>query len=111
MTLKYFVSCVDQGVSTLGLTQTDAYNYFKNCIRSTAANWLDTFNRDDALEWEVIKPHFRQAFGDRTYTMVFTNTMFVIKFLAYNDNIYDYTNNNTKVLALHTDTFLPTTLH
>ena len=47
VTLKFFVSLIDQGVSALNWTQADAYNYFKNALKSTAACWLDswvTFN-------------------------------------------------------------------
>ena len=32
VTLKYFVSRIDQGVSTLGWTQANAYTYFMNAI-------------------------------------------------------------------------------
>ena len=48
-----FVSRIDQGVTALNWTQVDAFNYFKNALKSTAACWLDswsTFNRDKLFE-------------------------------------------------------------
>ena len=41
VTLEYFVAHIEQGVTTLGWTQADAYTYFTNLIKSTAANWVD----------------------------------------------------------------------
>ena len=107
--MAYFVSRVNQGVSTLGWTQAKAFNYFKNSVKSTTANWLDshtTFLHDEALEWEIVKPHFREAFGDTSDPMVIANTMFGIKLSSFNNNLYNYTNTITKVLKLHTETFL-----
>ena len=52
ITLNFFVSRIDQGVTALNWTQVDAYNYFKNALKSTAACWLDswvTFNRNEVL--------------------------------------------------------------
>ena len=73
VTLKYFVSRIEQGVTTLGWTQANAYTYFTNSIKSTAANWVDHHvycHPDEAHEWNIIKPFFRKAFGDKTDPMV-----------------------------------------
>ena len=69
VTLKYFVSRIDQGVRTLGWTHTDPYMYFAKANKSTAANWVDHYvycNPDEAHEWNLIKPHFQEAFCDKT---------------------------------------------
>ena len=61
VTLKFFVSRINQGVTALNWNQVDAFNYFKNALKLTAATWLDswsTFNRDEVLDWEVDKPFF-----------------------------------------------------
>ena len=111
VTLKFFVSRIDQGVTALNWTQADAYNYFKNALKSTAACWLDswvTFNRNEVLEWNNVKPYFRKAFGDKIDPMVFASTMFGIKLANFNESLYDYTNAITKVLTLHTEKFLTT---
>ena len=111
VTLKFFVSRIDQGVTALHWTQADAYNYFKNALKSMAACWLDswvTFNRNEVLEWNNVKPHFRKAFGDKIDPMVFASTMFGIKLVNFNESLYDYTNAITKVLNLHTEKFLTT---
>ena len=39
VTLNFFLSCIDQGVTALNWTQADAYTYFKNALKSTAACW------------------------------------------------------------------------
>ena len=111
MTLTFFVSRINQGVTALNWTQADAYTYFKNVLKSTAACWLDswvTFNRNKVLEWDNVKPHFRKAFGDKIDPMVFASTMFSIKLANYNDSLYDYTNAITKILTLHTVRILAT---
>ena len=42
VTLKFFVSRIDQGVSALNWTQANAYTYFKNALKANAACWLDS---------------------------------------------------------------------
>ena len=106
--LKFFVSRFDQGITALNWSQVDTFNYFKNALKLTAANWLDswsTFNRGEVLEWAVVKLFFRKAFGDKINPMVFTSTMFDIKLANFNESLYDYTNAITKVLTLHTENF------
>ena len=39
ITLKYFISRVDQGVSTLQWTQARAFNYLKNHSKALNADW------------------------------------------------------------------------
>ena len=92
VTLKFFVSRIDQGITALNWTQSDAYTYFKNALKSTAACWLDswsTFNRDKLLEWEVVKPDFRKVFGNKIDPMVFASTMFNTKLANFNESLYD----------------------
>ena len=89
------------------------HNYFKNPLKATVACWLDswsTFNRDEVLEWENVKPHFQKAFGDKIDPMVYASTIFDIKLANFNDSLYEYTNTITKVLMLHTEKFLTTHL-
>ena len=103
--LKYYISRVDQGVSSLGWTQVQAFTYFRNSIKSSAANWLDTwllFNRNAALKWANVQPHFFKAFGDKSHPMVFANPMFNIKLSNYNSNLFDYSGAIWKRMALHT---------
>ena len=69
ITLKYFVSRIDQGVSALTWTQKEAYVAFTNSLRGPAAHWFQYFtevNRHNAQEWTSIKHHFCRAFGDTT---------------------------------------------
>ena len=53
ITLKYYVSRIDQGVSALAWTQANAFVAFKNYVKGPAADWLDGFlsiNRATAQE-------------------------------------------------------------
>ena len=109
VTLKYYASHANQGVSTLIGHKWMLLIFLKIQLNSPSANWFDywtTFNRYDSLEWEVIKPHFSEALGDTTDPMVFAKTMFGIKLSSYKNNLYDYTNTNTKVINLHKEKFL-----
>ena len=106
VTLKYFVSPTKQGVTTLGWTQADAYTYFTNSIKSTAANWVDHHgycNPEEANEWNLIKPHFREAFGDKTDPMVFANTMFGLKLVSFEGNLCNYFLAVSKQFLLHNE--------
>ena len=109
ITLKYYISRIDQGVTALNWTQENAYVAFKNSLKGPAANWLGYFShisRETALTWEAYKPHFRKAFGDKTDPMVFANTMFNIKLANGSSNIYNYVAQITDVMALHIEKFL-----
>ena len=109
ITLKYYISRIDQGVTALNWTQENAYVAFKNSLKGPAANWLGYFSsisRDTALTWEAYKPHFRKAFGDKTNPMVFANTMFNIKLANGSSNIYNYVAQITDVMTLHIEKYL-----
>ena len=79
---------------------------FQYSIKSTAANWVDHnvyCNPDQAHEWNLIKPHFREAFGDKTDPMVFANTMFCLKLSNFDSKLYDYSAGVSKKLTLHNE--------
>ena len=112
VTLKYFVARIDQGVTTLGWTQAEAYTYFTNSIKATAANWVDHHvycHPDDIHEWNVIKPFFRKAFGDKTDPMVFASTMFGLKLTNFDNNLYDYSSAVSKCQTLHNEKWVDQT--
>ena len=97
---------IEQGVTTLGWTQADAYTYFTNSVKSSAASWVDhhTYcNPDEIHEWNTIKPSFREAFGDKTDPMVFANTMFGIKLANFDNDLYDYSSAVSKKMTLHNE--------
>ena len=100
---------MDQGVTALNWTQANAYVAFKNSLKGAAADWLLLFtsiSRNTAQEWNVFKPHFRKAFGDKTDPMVFANTMFNIKLENGTSNIYNYVSKITQIMDLHIEKYL-----
>ena len=106
ITLAYYVSRIDPGVSALTWTQANAYVAFQNSLKGAAADWLNyfsTLNRQIAKEWNTIKPHFRKAFGDKTDPMVFANSMFNIKLTG---NVYTYAATITDIMNLHIEKYL-----
>ena len=108
VTLKHYISRVDQGVAALGWTQAQAYVYFTNSIKDKAANWLEYHleeNRDIARSWEVIKPAFRRAFGDTTDQMVFASDLSSIKIEKYNNDLYDFAAAVTRICKLHNEKY------
>ena len=109
ITLKHYISRVDQGIDALGWTQAQAYLYFANSIKSTAANWLEhhlTEHPNLAKHWNIVKPFFRRAFGDATDQMVFASDLSSIKIEAYGHNLYDYVAAVTKMCNLHCEKYL-----
>ena len=59
-----------------------------------------------ALEWNIVKPLFWEAFLDKTDTIVFANTMFPIKLANYDNNLYDNASAVTQMMTLHAKKFL-----
>ena len=53
ITLKYYVSRIDQGVSALNWTQGNAYVAFKNYLKGAAANWLASHVYTAAQQLEI----------------------------------------------------------
>ena len=113
VTLKHYISRVDQGVTQLEWTQATAFTYFSNSLKGTAANWLDTHlsdNRNIVKHWSVLKPAFRRALGDVTDPVVFAQQMGNIKIGTYSGNLYDYYAAITKMINLHTEKYLAATI-
>ena len=99
-----YVERIKQGISSLAWMQAQAFTYFKNSIKSSTANWLDTwlsFNRNAAQD---------KAFGDKSDPMVFANTMFNIKLSNYISDFYNFSVAITKMMGLHTGKFLASQL-
>ena len=87
---------------------------FKNSLKGPAADWLQfftTLNRNIAQEWNVKKPYFRKAFGDRTDPMVFANSMFNIKLINFSNNLYTYTAAITKIMDLNIEKYLASAIN
>jgi len=100
------VSRLDQGVETLEWTQANAYVYFKNSVRGTAAEWLENFlsdNRDAVKHWSVIKPHFRAYFGDKVDVFDFAQTIGNLKIENFDTLTAFYCAIN-KAVNLHAET-------
>ena len=59
ITLAYYISRIDQGVTALTWTDAQAYTYFANSTKGTAANWIIGHlvdNDDIEKHWSLFKP-------------------------------------------------------
>lgn len=109
ISLKHYIDRIDQGCTALNWTGEQAYIYFKNSLKSSAAAWFTVYeadNRRKAKQWEVIKPAFRQAFGDRSDPVIFASKIGNIKLTDYNNKLFDYCAAITNMVDLHAEQFL-----
>ena len=110
VTLQCFINRIDTGVRTLNWTQNIAFTYFQNATRSTAAAWLESFlvdNPDQPQQWQIVKPHFRKAFGDSTDPIVFAQEVFHIRPHQFNNSLFEYYNAISRAVKLHEEEFTP----
>ena len=106
--MTYYISRIDQGVSALTWTDSQAYTYFANSIKSTAANWLIGHLVDNhglVKHWSIVKPAFRLAFGDTTDHTVFASEMGKLHINQFNGNLIDYYAAVATSMSLHQEQF------
>ncbi len=113
VSLKHYISRVDQGVATLTWTQAQAFVYFKNSLKGAASDWLDgqiSDNRNRALQWDLFKPAFRTAFGDTADEIVFASEIGNIKLTQFDGNLFKYYAAITRMINLHQEPLLAANL-
>lgn len=109
ITLKAYLSRIDQGITTLGWTQQTAFTYFSNSVKSVAAAWLECYltdNPDTPRTWQEVKPDFRKAFGDVTDPVVFAQELCNIKPEHHGNCLFTYYAAITRAVNLHQEEFL-----
>ena len=108
VTLQYYISRIDQGITALAWTDAQAFTYFSNTTKGTAANWIigHIAEHDDiALHWSIFKPEFRAAFGDVTDHTIFASDMGKLTIGQFNGNLIDYHAAVSKSMTLHLEQF------
>ena len=108
ITLTYYISRLDQGVSALEWTDAQAYTYFANSTKGTAANWIIGHlveNDGIAKHWSIFKPAFRLAFGDITDHTIFASDMGRLNINQFNGNLIDYHAAIATSMTLHLEQF------
>ena len=109
ISLKFYISRIDQGIETLAWTQLTAFTYFSNSVKSVAAAWLECFltdNPDIPRSWDRFKLPFRRAFGDTTDPIIFAQELCNIRPDQHGNCLFTYYAAITRAVNLHQEDFL-----
>jgi len=115
ITLTTYIERIDQGVTALEWTDAQAYIYFSNTLKGTAADWLVGHlidNDNIAKHWSIMKPALRLAFNDITDHTIFAKDMGKLKIGQFDGNLLKYYAAIAKSMSLHMEQFaaVPLTL-
>ena len=108
-TLATYIGKLDTARDLLQLDDATTFRYFSQSLRGSAASWLDTWlveNRHLPQHWSEVRPHFRQAFGDKTSTATFAKDVSSAKLEDFGGDFYKFYAHIGKLVDLHCEPFL-----